>query len=35
MCFLTNKAVGWECPVYCFSFMKYGAFEGMILFYYR
>ena len=20
MCFLTHKAVGWECPVYCFFF---------------
>ena len=29
MCFLTHKAVGWECPVYCFFF--YGIwffFEG-------
>ena len=36
MCFLTHKAVGWECPVYCFFF--YGIwffFEGMIWFYYR
>ncbi len=29
MCFLTHKAVGWECPGYCFFF--YGIwffFEG-------